>query len=245
MFNLDVPADTFIFYDKSLEGLENFVTGANKKDVHIVHASMSRDVKNAEFVDISIVMKGEKCCKCGHELTLTRGIEIGNIFQLGTKYTQSMGLKIDTPDGKTKDPIMGCYGIAVGRNLASIIEEKADDKGIVWPITVAPWQVHFCPIRIDDENVSAVSNELYKNLEKAGIEVLFDDRNVSAGVKLTDSELMGMPIRVVVSPKTLENGQAEVTIRATGEKMFISLADLVSEVKMMIQEQIEEIEKDL
>lgn len=245
MFNLNVPEDTFIFYDKSLEKLENFVTGANKADYHIVNASMSRDVKNAEFVDISLVMKGEKCCKCGHELTLTRGIEIGNIFQLGTKYTESMGLKINTPDGKTKEPIMGCYGIGVGRNLASIIEEKADDKGIVWPMTVAPWQVYLCPIRIDDENVNAISNELYKKLEKAGVEVLFDDRNTSAGTKLTDSELMGIPIRVVISPKTLANGQAEVTIRETGEKMFVPLADLVSEVKMMIQEQIEEIEKDL
>ena len=237
MLNLNIPEDSFIFYDKSLEGLENLVTGANKADFHLQHVSMSRDLPNAEFVDISLVMQGEKCAHCGETLTLTRGIEIGNIFQLGTKYTHAMGLKVNMPDGTTKDVIMGCYGIGVGRNLASIIEEKADDKGLVWPITIAPWQVHLCPLRLDDESVSEMSEELYKTLTNAGIEVLYDDRNVSAGIKLTDSELMGVPIRVVISPKTLANLEAEITIRETGDKMFVPIADLVSELKLEIEEQ--------
>ena len=237
MFDLNVPEGTYVFYDKSLEGLENFVTGANKKEMHIKNASMSRDLPNAEFVDVSLVNEGEKCAHCGETLTLTRGIEIGNIFQLGTKYTDSMGLKVNAPDGTQKSVIMGCYGIGVGRNLASIIEEKADDKGLVWPITIAPWQVVLCPIRIDDEAVSAVSEEVYKKLTKAGIEVLFDDRNVSAGIKLTDSELMGIPIRVVISPKTLANLEAEITIRATGDKMFVPIDDLESELKLEIQDE--------
>lgn len=245
MLDLNVPEGSFVFFDKTLEGLENFVTGANKKDFHLKNVSMSRDVKPAEFVDVALVVEGEKCTHCGHELTLTRGIEIGNIFQLGTRYTKTMGMKINMPDGTAKEPIMGCYGIGVSRSLESIIEEKADEKGIVWPMTIAPWQVHFCPIRIDDENVSAVSEELYKKMEKAGIEVLFDDRNVSAGVKLTDSELMGMPLRVVISPKTLASSQAEVTIRETGEQLFIPIGDLISELKMMIEDEINEIEKSL
>ena len=140
---------------------------------------------------------------------------------------------------------MGCYGIGIGRALASIIEEKGDDKGIVWPMTVAPWQVHFCPLRLDDENVSAVADELYKKMLDAGIEVLYDDRIVSAGVKLTDSELMGMPIRVVISPKTMANGTAEVTMRETGETNFIPLQNLLSELKAIIEDEIEEINKNL
>lgn len=243
--NLNVPEGSFVFYDSTLKGLENFITGANKKDFHIKNISMSRDFANVEFVDVAAVKEGEKCCHCGEELTLTRGIEIGNIFQLGTKYTKPMGMKIHMPDGSMQEPIMGCYGIGVGRSLASIIEEKADEKGIVWPMTIAPWQIHFCPLRLDDENVSAVADELYKKMTDAGIEVLFDDRNVSAGIKLTDSELMGMPIRVVISPKTMANTEAEVTIRATGEKLFISIAELIPELKAMIQDEIDEIEKDL
>ncbi len=245
LVNLNLPEGSYVFFDQTLKGLENFVTGANKKDFHFKNVSMSRDFKDAEFVDISLVKQGEKCVHCGEELKLTRGIEIGNIFQLGTKYTETMGMKINMPDGTAKAPIMGCYGIGVGRALASIIEEKADDKGLVWPMTIAPWQVYFCPIRIDDENVSAVSDELYKKMLDSGIDVLYDDRNVSAGVKLTDSELMGVPIRVVISPKTMANSQAEVTIRATGEKLFISISELIPEIKALIQDEIDEIEKDL
>ena len=243
--NLTVPEGSKVFYDITLKGLENFVTGANKKDFHIKNVSMSRDLNGVEFVDVAVVKEGEKCCHCGEELTLTRGIEIGNIFQLGTKYTKPMGMKINMPDGTMQEPVMGCYGIGVGRSLASIIEEKADDKGIIWPMTIAPWQIHFCPLRLDDENVSTVADELYKKMIDSGIEVLFDDRNVSAGIKLTDSELMGIPIRVVISPKTMANAEAEVTIRQSGEKIFVPIAELIPELKEMVQEQLDEIEKSL
>ncbi len=244
--NLNVPENSFVFFDETLKGLESFVTGANKKDFHLKNVSISRDVKVDNFVNISLVREGDLCPVCHKPLHLSRGIEIGNIFQLGTKYTKPMGMKITMPDGTVKEPIMGCYGIGVGRCLASIIEEKADDKGLIWPMTIAPWQVHFCPIRLDNENVSAVADELYKKMENAGIEVLFDDRNISAGIKLTDSELMGMPIRVVISPKTLANGTAEVTVRGEeGEPLFIPIADLIPELKVMIQDEIDEIEKSL
>ena len=240
--NLKQPENSFVFFDETLKGLENFVTGANKKDFHIKNVSITRDVKPAEFVDISLVREGDLCPVCHKPLNLKRGIEIGNIFQLGTKYTKPMGLKIHMPDGSLKEPIMGCYGIGIGRSLASIIEEKADEKGLVWPMTIAPWQVHFCPLRMDDENVSAVSEELYKKMESAGIEVLYDDRNVSVGVKLTDSELMGVPIRVIISPKTMANAEAEVTMRETGEKLFIPISELIPELKVMINDEIAEIE---
>ncbi len=240
--NLKVPEGTYVFYDETLKGLENFVTGANKKDFHIKNVSASRDLNGVNFVDISFVKVGDCCTCCGSRLNLTRGIEIGNIFQLGTKYTKSMGMKVTMPDGTAREPIMGCYGIGVGRSLASIIEEKADEKGLVWPMTIAPWQVHLCPLRLDNENVSAIADEVYKNMKNAGIEVLYDDRVLSAGVKLTDSELMGVPIRVVISPKTMANGQVEVTLRETGEQLFIPIAELISELKVMIKDEIDEIE---
>lgn len=243
--NLTVPEDALIFYDNSLENLNNFVTGANKEDYHLKNVCASRDLKDVVFDDIALVKEGDCCPVCGEKLRLTRGIEIGNIFQLGTKYTKSMGMKVSMPDGSSMEPIMGCYGIGIGRALASIIEEKGDDKGIVWPMTVAPWQVHFCPLRLDDENISAVADELYKKMQEAGIEVLYDDRIVSVGVKLTDSELMGMPIRVVISPKTMANGTAEVTMRETGETNFISLQNLLSELKAIIEDEVGEIEKNL
>ena len=243
--NLTVPEDALIFYDNSLENLNNFVTGANKEDYHLKNVCASRDLKDVVFDDIALVKEGDCCPVCGEKLRLTRGIEIGNIFQLGTKYTKSMGMKVSMPDGSSMEPIMGCYGIGIGRALASIIEEKGDDKGIVWPMTVAPWQVHFCPLRLDDENISAVADELYKKMQEAGIEVLYDDRIVSAGVKLTDSELMGMPIRVVISPKTMANGTAEVTMSETGETNFISLQNLLSELKAIIEDEVGEIEKNL
>ena len=241
--NLEVPEDAVVLYDTSLEGLEGFVTGANKEDYHLKNVSASRDLEGVTFNDFALVKEGDRCPVCGEKLRLTRGIEIGNIFQLGTKYTKSMGMKVGMPDGTMIEPIMGCYGIGIGRALASVIEEKGDDRGIVWPMTIAPWQVHFCPLRLDDENVNAVSYELYKKMEEAGIEVLFDDRKVSAGVKLTDSELMGMPIRVVISPKTMANGVAEVTMRESHETNFIPLHDLLSELKAIIQDEIDEIEK--
>lgn len=241
--NLNLPEGSFVFFDETLRGLENFVTGANKPDFHLKNVSITRDIPNATFNDFSLAREGDLCPKCHEKITLSRGIEIGNIFQLGTKYTKPMGMKINMPDGTTQEPIMGCYGIGVGRALASIIEEKADDKGIVWPMTIAPWQVYFCPIRIDDENIKSTADELYKRMEDAGIEVLFDDRNASAGVKLNDSELMGIPIRVVISPKTLANSQAEVTIRETGEKFFVSLTELIPELKAIVVDEISEIEK--
>lgn len=240
--NLKVPENSVVVYDETLKDLENFVTGANKKDFHIKNVSASRDLKDVTFSDIAFVREGDKCVHCGEELSFNRGIEIGNIFQLGTKYTASMGMKVTMPDGTTKEPIMGCYGIGVGRSLASVIEEKADDKGLIWPMTIAPWQVHFCPLRLDDENVSAVADEIYKQMEDAGIEVLYDDRNLSAGIKLTDSELMGVPIRVIISPKTMKEQQAEITMRESGEKFFIPIKDLVSELKAIIKDEIAQIE---
>ena len=223
-----------IYYDKSLEGLESFVTGANKEGYHFIGVSMTRDVRPEKYVDISKVKEGEKCPVCGNKLLVKRGIEIGNIFQLGTRYTKQMGLTVSLPDGSTINPIMGCYGIGVGRCLASIAEESSDGKGLCWPMAIAPWHIYLCPLRLDDENVRAQAEKLYSRLQAENFEVLYDDRVASAGTKLTDSELMGIPVRIVISPKTIENGNIEISIRSTGEKFFVSEQNLSKKLDEII-----------
>jgi len=232
--NLNVE-NAEVYFDNSLEGLENFVTGANKDEYHIAGVSMSRDVRPSSYVEISKVNDGDICPFCGAKLSVKRGIEVGNIFQLGTKYTETMGLSISMPDGSTMSPIMGCYGIGVGRCLASIAEERCDDKGLVWPMSIAPWQIYLCPLRNDDQKIAQVADELYEELSKQGFEVIYDDRISSAGVKFKDSELMGIPVRVVVSPRSLENNEAEITIRESGEKIMVSLSDLNQKLNEIIR----------
>lgn len=226
--------NALIYYDKSLEGLESFVTGANKEGYHFIGVSMTRDVKPDKYVDISKVSEGEKCPVCGANLLVKNGIEIGNIFQLGTRYTSKMGLTIHMPDGSQANPIMGCYGIGIGRCLASIAEENCDEKGLVWPMSVAPWHIYLCAIRNDDQNVKEQAERLYDKLTAENFEVLYDDRITSAGVKLTDSELMGIPVRIVISPKTIENGELEITIRKTGEKIFVKEENLSKKLDEII-----------
>lgn len=223
-----------IVFDASLEGCKNMVSGANKEEYHIKGVNLERDVKDAKYFDFAKVCEGDLCPNCQGHLTIKKGIEIGNIFQLGTKYSKSMGLTVHMPDGSEMNPIMGCYGIGVGRCLASIVEESSDEKGIIWPMSIAPWQIYLCPLRIDNESILNKAEELYKTLSN-DFEVLYDDRNVSAGVKFADSELMGIPLRVVISPRSLENGQAEVVIRSTGEKIMIDLENLEDKLKELVK----------
>ena len=222
-----------ILFDRSLEGLENFVAGANKEGYHFKGVSISRDVKPESFVDISKVNEGDRCPICGAPLKVKRGIEVGNIFQLGTKYSKSMGLTVNTPNGVI-NPIMGCYGIGVGRCMASIAEEYSDDKGLVWPMSIAPWHIYLCPLRLDNEEIKTSSEKLYSKLINENFEVLYDDRDISAGIKLKDSELMGIPVRIVISPKTLENNEVEITIRESGEKFFVPIEKLSRKLDELI-----------
>lgn len=222
---LEKNKDIQVIFDKSLEGLQGLVCGANKEGYHLTGVNMARDIKPQKYEDIAKVCEGESCPVCGQKLILKRGIEIGNIFNLDTKYTKSMGMQVSMPDGSLMYPIMGCYGIGIGRAIASVAEESSDDKGLVWPMSIAPWQIYLCPLRNDDEIVEEKAEELYKSLSKK-FEVLYDDRKVSAGIKLTDSELMGIPVRVVISPRSLSSSQAEITIRANGEKTMVDLDKL-------------------
>lgn len=231
----DLPVKTVI-YDKSIEGRCDMVVGANKEGYHKIHFNVGRDIVVDGFYDVANVKAGQKCVKCGHELTVQRGIEIGNIFQLGTKYTQSMGMTVVNENGELVNPIMGCYGIGVERAIASIIQNNHDEKGMILPVSVAPWTIHICPIRIDDEGVRSTAFDIYDNLTGRGLDVIIDDRNVSAGIKFADADLFGMPIRIVVSPKLIDKGEFEIKNRATGEVFNVAKDDLYTKIDAMIDE---------
>lgn len=212
--NLKVNAPCTVLFDESLKNLNNLVCGANKTDFHMTGLDMQRDVPNAEYRDFAKIIDGGICPECGeHAITISRGIEVGNIFQLGTKYSKSMGMTYLDADGTEKVPIMGCYGIGVGRLAASVCEASHDDFGPIWPMAIAPWQVHLCAVRPDDERVKSAADKLYDDLQNAGVEVIYDDRNVRAGVMFSDADLLGVPLRVVVSPRNLDEGVFELSSR--------------------------------
>ena len=223
--------DVEVYFDASLKNSINMVTGANKEQKHLVNFNISRDYGNVEYFDLAKVQEGQICPNCKKaNVSLSNGIEIGNIFQLGTKYTKSMGMLVKTSDEQEINPIMGCYGIGVGRNLACVIEENCDERGICMPISVAPYKVHICPLRLDDKSVEENAYKLYNDLKRQGIEVLIDDRDAMPGIKFADADLIGMPIRVVISPRSLQNNQAEIKMRKTGETFMVETNKVLEKI---------------
>ena len=209
-----LPENMTVLYDDSLKNTNNLSCGANKEGYHYVGLDMQRDVPNAEYHDFAKIINGGICPECGkHTITVSRGIEVGNIFQLGTKYSKSMGMTYLDENGKSNIPIMGCYGIGVGRLAASVCEAHHDEYGPIWPMSIAPWQVHICAVRPDSENVRETADTLYETLQSKGVEVLYDDRSVSAGVMFSDADLLGIPLRVIVSPRNLKEGVCEIVSR--------------------------------
>lgn len=201
-------------YDRSLEGMNNLSCGANICEYHYTGLDMRRDVENAEYHDFAKIQQGGICPHCGKPaITLSRGIEVGNIFQLGTKYTKSMNMTYIDKSGESQYPIMGCYGIGVGRLAASICEAHHDEYGPIWPMAVAPWQVHLCAVRADNAEVQAYADKLYEELQSKGAEVIYDDRKVSAGVMFSDADLIGVPLRVIVSPRNMKQNIVEIVSR--------------------------------
>ena len=226
-----------VVYDRSLEGTRNLVCGANEEGYHFTGLNMDRDVPNAEYVDVAKATVGGVCPKCGkHSLTIKNGIEVGNIFQLGCRYTESMGMTYDDEKGNRVNPIMGCYGIGVGRLMASVCEEHHDQYGPVWPISIAPWEIEICALRADQAHVKEEANKLYKSLMDEGYEVLFDDRTVSAGFMFSDADLLGSPVRIVISPKTLDRGVVEIVTRDKTIKEDVPLECAMQRTKEIVAE---------
>ena len=226
-----------VVYDRSLEGTRNLVCGANEEGYHFTGLNMDRDVPNAEYVDVAKATVGGVCPKCGkHSLTIKNGIEVGNIFQLGRRYTESMGMTYDDEKGNRVNPIMGCYGIGVGRLMASVCEEHHDQYGPVWPISIAPWEIEICALRADQAHGKEEANKLYKSLMDEGYEVLFDDRTVSAGFMFSDADLLGSPVRIVISPKTLDRGVVEIVTRDKTIKEDVPLENAMQRTKEIVAE---------
>jgi len=200
-------------FDRSVAETPNLVIGGNEKDVHVTGFNLGRDLDGAEVIDLADVLEGDPCPECGTGLRQSRGIEVGNIFQLGTKYAEAMELLYTEEDGTTKHPTMGCYGIGVGRTLACVIEEHHDDNGPMWPATVAPFTVQICCIQAKKQPVREAGDALYRALLAAGVDVILDDREVGAGFMFNDADLIGAPVRVIVSPRNLKSDAVEMKYR--------------------------------
>ena len=210
--NLD--GDFTILYDRSLEGMSHLSCGANVSGYHYTGLDMSRDIEGAEYHDFAKIQEGGVCPRCGRPaIRVCRGIEVGNIFQLGTKYTRSMNMTYIDSNGDARYPVMGCYGIGIGRLAASICQAHHDEHGPIWPLAVAPWQVHLCAVRADEDEVRAYADRLYEELRSKGVEVIYDDRRVSAGVMFSDADLIGAPFRVIVSPRNRKQNVVEILSR--------------------------------
>lgn len=226
-----------VLYDSSLKGTTNLSCGGNKEEYHYTGLCMERDLPDAEYHDFAKIKEGGICPQCKkHSVKVSRGIEVGNIFQLGTKYSKSMGMKYLDKDGTEKYPIMGCYGIGVGRLAASVCEAHHDEYGPIWPMSIAPWQVHLCCVRPDNEEVKGFADKLYEDLQGQGIEVLYDDRKVSAGVMFSDADLMGIPVRVIASPRNMKEGCCEVVSRDKSIQKKVELEHICEEVKALVTE---------
>ncbi len=240
----NLPEGIIAVYDRSLLTCESMSCGANEEEYHYVGLCAQRDLKGVEYHDVSKIKTGGICPKCGKKaIEISRGIEVGNIFQLGTKYTKSMNMQYLDSNGEPQYPIMGCYGIGVGRLAASVCEAKHDDYGVIWPMSIAPWQVHLCLVRADDEEARAYADKLYNDLQKEGIEVIYDDRNVRAGVMFSDADLLGVPVRVVVSPRNMKQGCCEISLRDKSLQTTAALDEAVSVIKNIVAQKLDEIKK--
>ena len=214
--------------DPSINGGSNFVVGANRPDTHYRNANYPRDFEVDLLTDIALAQPGQLCPQCGGTLESTRGVEVGHIFKLGTFYSEALGALYLDRSGQQQPIIMGCYGIGVGRLLAAAIEQNHDDRGIIFPTAIAPYQAHLVGLNLTDAAVAAAADNLYQQLWDAGIETLYDDRpDAAAGVKLNDADLIGLPLRLVVSPRNLRNNAVELKGRAETEPVMVGLEDIL------------------
>jgi prolyl-tRNA synthetase len=232
------PADLPIVADLALRGRSGMTTGANTDDVHLRGVDVKRDIRAGKWADLRAAEEGEPCAGCGNPLSVIKGIEVGHIFKLGYKYADALDLSVLGPEGKPVKPIMGCYGIGVERAIAACIEVHHDDKGIVWPAAVAPFEAVVIIAQPNDAAVAEAGELAYQALLTAGVDVIVDDRPDRVGVKFSDAELVGIPFRVTIGKRGLAAGAAELTDRATGETVSVPLDDLAKHVREAVTEAI-------
>jgi len=219
-----------ILADHEVLGIDDGVTGANKVDTHLIHVRYGRDYEVDEALDLRTAVEGDGCPVCEGTLRATRGIEVGQVFKLGEKYSKALGATFLDESGEERFFVMGCYGIGVSRTMAAIIEQNHDEDGIVWPMSVAPYQAVIVVIRPEDERQKEIAAKLYRDLWQSGVETVLDDREERPGVKFKDADLIGFPVRIVVGPKTVESGSVELRDRATKEQDVLALEDVVDRV---------------
>jgi prolyl-tRNA synthetase len=225
--------------DFALDGITDAVTGANQTDRHITGVDQRRDFPNVEFADLRTAGPGDPCARCadgvydGH-----RGIEVGQVFYLGNKYSKAMGATFLAEDGKQQVMEMGCYGIGVTRTAAAAIEQNHDAGGIVWPLALAPAHVHLINVKAKDEALTAAADRLYEELLASGVEVLYDDRDERAGVKFKDADLIGIPHRITIGPKGLEKGVAEVKRRSENEAREVAIGEVAQQLAEEIRREL-------
>jgi prolyl-tRNA synthetase len=229
-----VNIKTKVIADYSIMNMINFVTGANKQDYHLKNVNAGRDFQVEAYTDLRVVEENDSCPRCAGKVKFARGIEVGHVFKLGTKYSKAMKAAYLDKDGQEKTMIMGCYGIGIGRTVAACIEQNYDDQGIVWPVPLAPYHVIITPVNVNDKSISDVAENLYNKMQDEKIEVILDDRDERAGVKFNDADLIGIPLRVVIGQKNLAQNKVELKIRKTGENKLIAVDEIVNEVKEFV-----------
>ena len=224
-------ANVLIMADISLKLGNNFVAGANKADYHLKNVNYPRDFRVDVWEDTASAFDGATCIRCGGTLHAIRGSEVGHIFKLGTRYSDALGATFLDADGVAHPILMGCYGIGVGRIMATLVEQSHDEKGIIWPFSIAPYQVNLLGLDLDKGETRPVAEQLYADLMAVGVEVLYDDRAETAGVKFNDADLLGLPLRAVVSKRSLKNGGIELKLRSQRESRIVPLAEVVRTIQ--------------
>jgi len=227
-----------VLADQEVMTLVNVIAGANEKDYHLLNVNPQRDFQVDQVADLRVATEGDLCPKCGETLKETRGIEVGHIFKLGTKYSEALKANFLDENGKTQPFIMGCYGIGIGRTAAAAIEQNYDENGIIWPMPIAPYHVIIIPVSNKDEQQMKIATEIYERLLEIGVEVVLDDRNERPGVKFKDADLIGFPLKVVIGPKAGEENIVELKSRKNGQEEKISIGEIVSIVKERITQEI-------
>jgi prolyl-tRNA synthetase len=220
--------------DDSITAGFNFIVGANRPGYHFKNANYPRDFQVDLMADIALARSGDSCPKCDGKLSSARGIEVGHVFKLGTFISERFGASFLDNDGTSRPIVMGCYGIGLGRVLAAIVEQSHDDKGIIWPLSVAPYQVYLCPLNLEKPAVLPTAEKIYQELQKEGIEVIFDDRDDSPGVKFNDADLLGIPLRLTLSPRTLQSQSVEAKWRTENKAQLLPLKNLAIQVKKLL-----------
>jgi prolyl-tRNA synthetase len=222
--------------DHAIKGMKNAVTGGNRRDLHLRNVNMERDFRVDLFGDLRVITPEDPCPRCGAEIQFGRGIEVGHVFKLGTKYSNAMGALFLDEDGIEKPIVMGCYGIGVGRTVAAAIEQNHDENGIIFPIPLAPFEVVILPLQMHEAEVVTASEKIYRELSKSGLDVLLDDRDLRAGVKFNDADLLGTPVRVTVGMRNLKKGHVEMKLRSEKESSQVPLQDAPALIKEEVKE---------